>query len=485
MSTSAKTFIPTTGNAFSKKAWGWTTFEFARNPYYMIIVMYIFAPYAALYIGDSVLSMQDRVGMSPDQVADAIGQKGQSAIAKLTTISGLFTALTVPFFGAALDFGGRRKPLMAFFLLGLMVCAGLLWWVKLDGSGWSVTATMTILAIGYSFYTYTEVIHNSQLSLSAAKESVPFVSGIGLALGNLAVIVIFLFMTICFLAPAVVGAPFAQPLFGIDATTSEEVRIAGPIVVLWMLVFIPFYFLWTEDGGTKGARWIPAIKKGTGNLIQTFKNASEHKEALKFLFARMLYADGMSAALALGAVFIGTFLQWNPVERVIYALIMSVFCVVGGLVAGFMDRFFGPRNALIIAITTLLAVFLFQLSITRDSLFFGYVENYEVWNGPIFSTLSDWVYLSSACLLAICGVSMISSSRSMMVYIAPKDKIGEFFGLFSIVGTITAWVGPLLIAVFTDVFKDQRIGMGSLTILFLGGLIMLFFVKVPKETQNV
>ena len=36
-----------TGGPFGRKAIGWSMFEFARNPYYNLMVIYVFAPYFA------------------------------------------------------------------------------------------------------------------------------------------------------------------------------------------------------------------------------------------------------------------------------------------------------------------------------------------------------------------------------------------------------------------------------------------------------
>ena len=123
----------------------------------------------------------------------------------------------------------------------------------------------------------------------------------------------------------------------------------------------------------------------------------------------------------------------------------------------------------------------FQLSITQQSLFFGAVENYQVWDGLIFKTLSDLVYLSSISVVAVTATASISSSRSMLVHLAPAGRTGEFFGLYAIAGTVTVWAGPLLVEIFTTMFNSQRIGMASISVLFLMGLAVLTTVNMDKE----
>ena len=64
--------------------------------------------------------------------------------------------------------------------------------------------------------------------------------------------------------------------------------------------------------------------------------------------------------------------------------------------------------------------------------------------------------------------------------LAPKHMMGEFFGLYAIAGTVTVWVGPLLIEIFTSTFKSQRVGISTISFLTIGGLIALAFVRYKK-----
>jgi UMF1 family MFS transporter len=194
----------------------------------------------------------------------------------------------------------------------------------------------------------------------------------------------------------------------------------------------------------------------------------------------MLYADAMAALLTLGGVFIGLYLKWNLVELSAYAIIGSLFAFFGGILAGFLDRYLGPKRALVFEIVGMLLVLTFQLSITPDTLFYGLVDSYQIWDGPIFNSLSDVVYLSSALLLAIVATASISSSRSLLVHMAPPERVGEFFGLYSIAGNVTVWLGPLMVEIFTRVSGDQRIGMSAIGVLFLLGLMVLLTVRSER-----
>jgi UMF1 family MFS transporter len=69
----------------------------------------------------------------------------------------------------------------------------------------------------------------------------------------------------------------------------------------------------------------------------------------------------------------------------------------------------------------------------------------------------------------------------MLVHLAPADRVGEFFGLYAIAGTVTVWLGPLLVELFTKWSGDQRIGMSAIALLFVLGLIVLTTVNSPHH----
>ena len=202
---------------------------------------------------------------------------------------------------------------------------------------------------------------------------------------------------------------------------------------------------------------------------------------MTFLVARMFYADAMAALLALGAVYVALFLGWNFLEMLCYAIFASACAFCGGIFGGWLEGKVGVKRALALEILAMIVVGLVQLSITRDSLFLGLVENVVVWDGLVFRTLSDLVYLGLISVIAVAATASISSSRSMLVTLAPPGRSGEFFGLYAIAGTITVWMGPLLVEQFTLWSGDQRIGMTSIHLLFVIGLAALLTVRMPDR----
>jgi UMF1 family MFS transporter len=322
------------------------------------------------------------------------------------------------------------------------------------------------------------------LSVSGDKQSLSMISGLGLGLGNLAAVVIFLAIVLFFVLPDMIGFPFDEPQFGVDVGRFEHVRIAGPICALWLALFSIPFFLNAKDPGQPGAKWGPAIRQGAASVLRTLREATHYSELMKYLVARMFYADAMAALLALGAVYVALFLDWGFLEMLCYALLSSAFGFAGGLFGGWLDAKLGIKRALLLEILVMVAAKLAQLSITNESLLFGLVDNYKVWDGLVFQTLSDLTYLSLISVVAVMATASISSSRAMLVTLAPAGRSGEFFGLYAIAGTITVWMGPLLVEYFTLWFNSQRIGMASISLLFTVGFLTLLLVQMPPDADT-
>ncbi len=480
--TSARPVID--GGPFGIKGLAWAIFEGARNPYYNLIVIYIFAPYFA-----SVLAGGG---------ADALSLSGLTI-----TIAGIATALTAPFLGVIADKAGRRKPPLMFFIGLLALCAFVLWWARPEGP-LTMWPTMAILAIAYCCYGYSEVLHNAMLPMAGRPSALPYISGLGLSTGNLLSVGILIFFLFGLLLPGT-GLPFAadEQLIPLDRETHAPQRFAGPFVAVWMVVLIIPFFLFMPDGAPGGLTWKRAAadvflgepvdgqkRHSVFERARVFKKYltglfKEHPQTMRFLIARTIYADAMAALLTLGAVFASTFLGWSGVEILFFGITGVLFGAVGGFVGGALDRWLGPKMALIWEISALVTLLLLQLSITPDSLLFGLIPSgTPVWDSPFFDTLSDIVYFLFVIPVAIAVVASISSSRYMLVHIAPRERIGEFFGLYAIAGTVTVWMGPGIVSLLTWLTGNQRIGMGGIGFMFLIGLIVLWKVQVSKHADE-
>lgn len=467
------------GKALGIKGLAWAIFEWARNPYYNVIVIYVFTPYFAGSV----------VGGGPE---------GQTVVANTIAAAGLTMAILAPVLGVIVDKGGGKK-LFIFIVLALMgICSAGLGFVLPDTPG-AVAIGMILLATAYCCYTVSELLHNALLPAAGDQKSLPMISGLGLAFGNTAgVIMLIGLIAASYLVPWVQDQPG-----GIGP-------VSGPIVAVWLAIFIiPFFLFMPDHVGSMGS-WRkgatetftppnfklwgqpPVLNYLWSAPVNAFlfikQKFQESPNIMKYLLARMIYADGVAVLLTLGGVYVAGVLGWGLTEVMIYGIVGSLIGALGGIVGGALDGWLGPKRALIVELSAILFVLVLQVSITQESLFFGLIPaGHDIWNGfgsGLFTRLTDVVYFSLVIPTAIAIVACISSSRYMLVHISPPERIGEFFGFYAMSASVTVWIGPLVVSVMTAAFNDQRVGFSGVALLFLAGLFgVAFFVEADKTPE--
>jgi UMF1 family MFS transporter len=179
-------------------------------------------------------------------------------------------------------------------------------------------------------------------------------------------------------------------------------------------------------------------------------------------------------------------MKWGALEMLAYGISLSIFGVIGGLVAPWLDRVLGPRKAVQIEIAGSLAVLVATLGMSREKIlyFWAYdpAAHAPIWNGPLFRTAPELIYLGLGLLIAVFVTAQYASSRTLLIRLCPPDKTAAFFGLYALSGTCTMWLGSLLVALATKMFASQVAGFLPIVGLLLLGLIGLFFVKGGDKT---
>ncbi len=459
------------GGVWAPAGFSWALFEFARNPYYMLVITFIFPAYFASQI-----------------VRDPV--EGQAQVAGAIKTAGLICAVTAPLLGAMMDRGGARKPMMAVFLGLLCVCAALLWFAApTPGPGLGVAGTVTVLVAAFCAYTYSEVMHNAMLRQAGRPSALPHISGAGLALGQLS-------SALGLIVFVVISASAAG--LGIDPLSFVVERGLGPATAVWLALFVIPFFLYMPDGAPAGGTWVRAgreilfgehgfdpVRRARAFFDYLRRLAKDFPQPTKYLVVRILYADGITSLLALGGVYTSGVLGWTREELGLYGIYSSVFGVIGGFLAGPLDRAIGARRAILLELTVLCAIVVVALSITQQSILFGAIPvGPPLHSGPYFNSLADVAYLGCIAIVTVSTIGCISSSRSMLVAIAPKERISEFFGLYMLSATATVWIGPMMSEFVTRLTGDQRLGFTPIWGLLLVGLLLMLTVKADGRMSE-
>ena len=79
----------------------------------------------------------------------------------------------------------------------------------------------------------------------------------------------------------------------------------------------------------------------------------------------------------------------------------------------------------------------------------------------------------SGVLIGIFSGPNQASSRSLMARFVPQGKENEFFGFFAFSGKATAFLGPLFLGYFTQIFNSQRYGIAVVLFFLVIGTFLL------------
>lgn len=446
----------------------WAVFEWARNPYVLLVTIYLFAPYfSRVVVGDVV--------------------RGQALWGAIAAAGGLIVAALAPFLGAIADAGGRRKPWIGFYVVLLAAASLLMWFAKPHSTGWSLFFVGALVACGNVSFEFSAVFHNSLLPTVAPPRNVAGLSGLGLALTNAAGVLLLSIMLVAFALPEAVSWSFipAHPLFGINKALHEHERLAGPASAIWLLLFSLPLFLFTPDRPKAKVRLLAAAVAGVRSVVHTVMSLRHYRNVGAYLLARLFFNDGMTAVLTFGGIYAASTFNWGPIQLLIYGIELSVFAVLGGFLGGWLDNRFGSKRAIFISIGGTAIVGLVSLTIAPDRIFWFIpvdVHAPAIWSLPYFNTWPEVIYLGIVNFTAVLITAGYANSRTMLARIAPPEKMTEFFGLYSLSGTSTTFLATGFVGWLTLISHSQRIGLLGETLFLSIGIALMVFVKEQRAT---
>jgi UMF1 family MFS transporter len=435
----------------------WIFFDWAAQPYFTLITTFVFAPYFATHVASDPAT-------------------GQSLWGFATAAAGLMIALLSPVLGAIADASGRRKPWIAAFGAMLVIGSCLMWFGRPGDAG--VVAPLllayVIATIGVEFAT---MFNNAMMPTLVPPDQIGRLSGTGWATGYVGGI-LSLIMVLGFLAasPETGRTLFGfVPLFGLDPVTHQGDRISGPLTGIWFVIFVLPMFLLTPDYPAKrGLR--EALRGGLTELKQTLRELPRQRSLAAFLLANMIYTDGLVSLFAFGGIYAAGTFGWNTIQIGTFGIILAVAGTLGAWLGGKLDDRLGPKRVISISMLVLLASIVAILTVDRQTVLLVAVAPPSP-GGALFSSAAERAYLVLGCLIGGAGGPLQAASRTLLIRLAPKDRVAQYFGLFALTGKVTSFVGPLLIGIVTAVTESQKAGMAVLVIFFLAGLALLARVR--------
>jgi len=414
--------------------WAWVLYDFA-NTIFSISILTVFFP---LWIDQ--------------QIGD-----GAWLVNLATAVSALLVFFTAPVLGAMADLRQRRLPyLVVLTVISVLLTAGL------DLAGAVVVGVALFVAADLA-YQSAIVFYNALLPAVATGRGAGKISGYGTAAGYVGTILALIFLTF-FVSDAETVRSILGPFGGWMEIGGEPNSNAFlPTALLYLLFSLPAFFL-VPDPAVRPPR---PVTLGTAyrDVISTLRNLRIGYAGVgTFILATILYMDAANTAVSNMALYGREVFKMDSTEVRNLLLFSTVFAVVGSTASGFATDTVGPKKTLL----AVLALWLISIVLAAAAV------------GP-------WMLYLAGPLVGIALGGTWTVSRVMLVALSPPEKLGEFFGLFSLASKFSAILGPALTAMLLVVLGElqetaYRISIGSLAVIMSLGILLL--ARVPDARPD-
>jgi len=436
----------------SKGIFSWMMFDWAAQPFFTVIITFIFGPYFVSRLAE-------------DPVA------GQAAWGYTVTISGVAIALLAPVLGSIADASGARKPWIAGFAVIKIISLAALWWATPGSALWLPALCIILATIAAEF---SIVFNDSLLPGLAPASQAGRISNQAWGLGYAGGLLVLFSVLLLLAADPATGKTLIgiAPLFGLDATFGEDARITGPYAALWYFIFIIPMFLFTPDHKA-GLPLVNAVKAGLHELGSTFRELKQRATLLRFLIARMIYQDGVNGLLALGGTFAAGMFGWQTLEMGLYGIMLLVVAIGGCYAASRLDAVLGSQRVIVISLVFLTVACIGIVSTGPGFTLFGLLVFDDAMTGGLFSTGAEKAYIVFGLLIGIAFGPVQASSRAWLAGSISEDEAGRYFGLYALSGRVTSFLAPFSVATLTLYTGSARVGMCALIVFLVVGLFLL------------
>jgi UMF1 family MFS transporter len=440
----------------------WLLFDWAAQPYFTLVTTFVFAPFFAA-----------RIASTPVE--------GQALWGYATSAAGLVIALLSPVLGAVADATGQRKPWITAFSLLLVIGSAALW-LAVPGTPHAVAIALIAFAVGTVGVEFATVFTNAMMPDLVDEDRLGRLSGTGWAVGYVGGLISLVIALGLLVADPESGRTFfgLAPILGLNPATFGGDRASGPFSAIWYVVFVLPLYLFTPDT-PKRHDLGPAVRHGLAELSKTLGGLGGHRNALRYLIANMIYSDGLIALFAFGGIYAAGTFGWSSVELGIFGILLTITGTVGAIVGGRLDDRLGAKPVILFTIAVLVAAIVAILSIDETHVGFVFAAAPPTPGDGLFATFGERAYLALGAIIGAMAGPLQSASRSLMVRVAPKERMTQFFGLFALSGKVTSFVGPFAVGLLTHISGDQRIGISVLVVFFVVGGLLLIRVRPQRD----
>ena len=342
--------------------------------------------------------------------------------------------LSGPVIGAITDINQSTKKSLTIFTITSVFFVGLLYFLSVG----SWIYALVFFGIANYCFCVAQIPYDKILTKISTPEKFSIISNQGYAWGYAGGGLLFILNALMSIYPTSFGL----------ASQSDAIRVSFLMVSVWWLLFlIPLLLNFQETRGHRKSKGI--VLSSLKNIVTTLKSVYHYKNAFLFLIAFFLFIDGAHTVIYLASTFaLNLGLESSAI---IQGLILVQFVAFPAtLLWGYVADKYGDKLVLGLTIIVYILILFYSSLLTKS---------YEF-------------YIIAASVGCVQG-GIQGSSRGLFGKLIPKEKSGEFFGLFNVFGKAGAIIGPLLVGSMLVLTSNIRIALLPIILLFI------FFIHYP------
>ena len=323
---------------------------------------------------------------------------GNLVVSLAVAVSVALNAIVSPILGALSDRGGRRLPFLLFFTALCVVPTALI------GPSPAIVG-IALFAVANFAYQAALIYYDATLKTVSWPETRGRLSGIGVAVGYCGTIFVGLLLIL------------------LDVPNEGRFLVAA---VLFALFAIPIFVV-VKEQGTVGRMSRSDVGASWSQLRTTIDHARAVPGLGRFLLGRFFYSDAVNTIIVVMSVVTvyAKGLTESTAQMVLLGL--TVVAVLASFGWGRLVDRWGPKRTLMVVLAS------WAVGLVLGAVSLGI-------DGPVGFVM----FLVAGGILGsgLGGVQV--ADRVFMVRLSPPERLGEFFGLYGLVGKGSQVIGQLL-----------------------------------------
>jgi MFS transporter, UMF1 family len=359
---------------------------------------------------------------------DQFGERDGNVLLSIAIVISVgINALVSPILGAISDRGGRRMP---YLLIFTALCIGATFFI----AGPPPIVGLALFIVANFAYQAALIYYDATLKTVSYAETRGKLSGIGTGIGYCGTVFVGLL------------------IFLLEIPVADRFRLTA---VLFLVFAIPI-FLVVREPKVRSDEPLTArvLLDSFGQLRRSIAHARDVPGLWRFLIGRFFYSDAVNTVIVVMSVVTVKVLGVSDATANLILLSLTLVAIVMSFVWGWLADRIGPKRTLIVVLVS----WAVGLVLGGVSLGFG------------ATGLVPFLVAGAILGSGLGGVTV--TDRVLMVRLSPPERLGEFFGLYGLVGKGSQVVGQLLYGLIIFLFLDA-LGPGAYQLAVLSLLVTM------------